>query len=147
MDDLANEMNAFFGEFGQKSLSIECFVTSPKYRGLGRAMLNKIVPISNDRGYNGRVTLSACTGSIPSKYTAICGDEKMQDVSCAIKYKKLGFMAIRQDMKDKIEQAIANNETGLQYREELGSYVDTLSCIMELTDEARRKYLGLDTIV
>ena len=73
----------------------------------------------------------------------------MQDMSCAIKYKKMGFRAINPKWDEKIEQAIANGETGHQYKKSAfgDGYQDKLSCTMELTDEARKKYLGLDVIV
>lgn len=107
-------------------------------------MLRKIVKISNQSGYKGRVSLSDCTGSIPSKFMRICGYGKAQGVSCAIKYKKMGFNAIQPEMNAKINKAIANGENGLVLtKSALGEgYKDTLSCSMELSPEAISKYLS-----
>ena len=74
-----------------ESLYIDFWATNPNYKGIGREMLRNIVKISNNSGFNGRVSLNACTGSVPSEFSKICGYSKKQDVSCAIKYKKMGF--------------------------------------------------------
>ena len=140
-----NELLRFLGKADEASLYIDFFATSPNYKGIGKEMLRKIVKISDQNGYKGRVSLSACTGSVPSEFMRICGYGKAQDVSCAIKYKKMGFNATQPRIDAKINKAIINGETGLVYQTSgLGSgYRDTLSCSMELSQEAIQRYLSI----
>ena len=139
-----NELLRFLGKADEASLYIDFFATSPNYKGIGKEMLRKIVKISDQNGYKGRVSLSACTGSVPSEFMRICGYGKAQDVSCAIKYKKMGFNAIQPEIDTKINKAIVSGENGLVLTKSgLGEgYRDNLSCSMELSPEAISKYLG-----
>ena len=90
-DDPNNQVLRMLGENGKDCLYIDFWATSPKYKGVGTRMLEEIVNISNRSGYGGRVSLEACTGSIPNKFMTVCGYGKVQDISCAIKYHKMGF--------------------------------------------------------
>lgn len=142
--DPTNEFKRFMGETGQDCLLIDYWATSPEYKGVGKEMLKKIVHISKESGYEGRVSLQACTGSIPQKFMNICGYGKVQDVSCAIKYKKMGFNAINPDFDAKICQAIFNGESGLVVQQNgFGNGLrDALTCKMELSFDAIKKYLS-----
>ena len=143
--DPQNEFRHFIGELDKDSLYIDFFATSPKYKGVGKEMLRRIVHISKNNGYGGRVTLQACTGSIPSEFKTVCGSEKIQDVSCAIKYKKMGFNATNPEIDEKINMAILNGESGFVSSSNSirrNRKRDTLTAFMELSLEAIKKYLG-----
>ena len=131
-----------------ESLYIDFWATNPNYKGIGREMLRNIVKISNNSGFNGRVSLNACTGSVPSEFSRICGNRKMQDVACAIKYKKMGFNSRLPELDKRIEQAIQNGETGFEMQSSaLGNgFRDTLSGPMDLSPEFIKKYLGFSGI-
>lgn len=106
--------------------------------------VRKIVQASVKNDYGGRVSLCACTGSIPQEFMRICGYGKIADVSCAIKYKKRGFNSIVPEIDKKFEQAIANNERGLVFKKTLlglSGWQDTLTSTMELSEEAIQKFL------
>ncbi|MDY6310528.1 MAG: GNAT family N-acetyltransferase [Cyanobacteriota bacterium] len=143
--DPNNKMNKFLGIKDKDSLYIEYLATSPNYKGIGTEMLRKIVQASNRMGYSGRVSLEACTGSVPMEFLRICGYGKPQKFSCAIKYKKMGFNSTVPELDAKIEQGIKNGGNGLviQHFAFGGSgYRDRLSGPMELSQEAIRKYLS-----
>lgn len=145
MDAPNNNMYRMLGQPENESLYIDFWATSPDYKGVGKEMLKKIVQISNQSGYYGRVSLLACTGSVPSKFMRICGYQKAQDVACAIKYKKMGFNANMPEIDAKIQEAIAKGDSGLITQlSGLGKGKrDTLTTSMYLSDEAIRKYLSL----
>lgn len=138
-----NQILRMLNEKGKDSLFIDFWATSPNYKGVGTSMLEEIVNISNRSGYGGRVSLSACTGSIPNKFMSICGYGKAQDVSCAIKYHKMGFRSTTPEIETKIQNAILNSESGFEFKKNgLGDgYRDMLSCHMELCPETINKYL------
>jgi len=145
-DDPTNEYTEFIGIKGQDCLYIDFWATSPNYKGIGREMLKKIVQISKRSGYGGRVSLSASTGSIPMKFGRICGPGK-SDVSCAIKYKKMGFNAVTPEMDLKINETIAKGESGLVIDPDNPQHFkEGLACKMELSPEAIKKYLNLECI-
>lgn len=140
-----NEMYRTLGQPEKESLYIDFWATSPNYKGVGKEMLKKIVQISNQSGYCGRVSLMACTGSVPSKFMRICGYQKAQDVACAIKYKKMGFKANMPEIDEKIQESIAKGDSG--FVTQVSAFGkgkrDTLSTSMYLSDETIKKYLGL----
>ena len=148
-DDPNNQVFRMLGENGKDCLYIDFWATSPKYKGVGTRMLEEIVNISNRSGYGGRVSLQACTGSIPNKFMAVCGYGKAQDISCAIKYHKMGFHSTTPEMESKIQRAILNGDSGLELMKcGLGTgYRDMLNCKMELGTEAINRYLCYNSII
>ena len=144
-----NQVLRMLNEKGKESLFIDYWATSPNYKGVGTRMLEEIVNISNRSGYGGRVSLQACTGSIPNKFMAICGYGKVQDISCAVKYHKMGFRSTTPEVESKIQNTILNGESGLEFQKNgLGNgYRDMLSCHMELCPETINKYLHYNSIM
>ena len=143
-----NNLWRMLGEEGKDSLYIDFWATSPNYKGVGSKMLEEIVRLSNRSGYGGRVSLSACTGSIPSSFMAVCGGKKIQDMSCAIKYHKMGFRSTSPELETKIQNTILNGGIGLNFEKSgLGcGYRDLLTGPMELTPETIKRYLHYNSI-
>ena len=140
--------NAIYDDINKHSLYIDFFSTAPGYKGIGTEMLKKIVKLSNQFGYKGRVSLQACTGSLPDEYRVISRD-KILDGSCALKYAKMGFKSTRPEINAKIEETIRNGGDGILhkkgsiYGEKYGE--DLLSGPMYLPDESIKKYLRFNS--
>ena len=148
IDDPEEEVKDFLGMCDQKSLYIDFWATSPIYKGIGKVMIKKIVEISKQKGYNGKVSINASSESIPIEFLRICGYNKTQDVSCALKCRKIGFVSANPELNLKISHAILKGESGLKLQMctngTKSEKVDEFAGKMELSQQAVKKYLELN---
>lgn len=120
------------------SLYIKYFGTSNEYKGIGREIIHKLVQLSNQMGMNGKITLQACTGEVPFRYP---GFMKKCNVSAAIKYKKMGFIAEDRVIDKRISDEILKGGNGFLSKRDMFNGTK-----MSLSDEAIQKYLSLNYI-
>lgn len=107
-----NQQKDIFGY--PPSLYVDFIATKPGYKGVGSEMMKHITKISKANGYNGNVSLLACTGSVPSDFASICGYSKMQDMSSTLKYYKMGFRTGDPILNKNIENEIKNGSDGFR---------------------------------
>lgn len=135
----------------ERSLYLDYIATSPEYKGVGSEMMREIVHMSKNQGFNGNVSLLACTGSVPSEFMQVCGYGKCcgpEAVSAAIKYSKMGFVSQVEGLQEKINAEIANGGNGLRRgNSAYHGLKDILSGPMDLSKEAIQKYLSVPSVV
>lgn len=94
-------------------LYISYLGTSAEYKGIGSEIIRKLVQLSDRLGMGGKIRLDACTGHIPPCYRFNGFVDKCK-TSAAILYKKMGFVANRNGVNDRIMEEIASRGNGFR---------------------------------
>jgi len=127
------------------SLFIDYLGTQSGYKGIGTELVRKVVQISKEAGFGGRVRLQPCTGSVPSEFRFPGFYDKCQTSSAALQYKKMGFKAYDQEIDKLLEQELASGGNGLIMKN--GKVVrDKYTAPMYLPENVIEKYLNMKFI-
>lgn len=127
------------------SLFIDYLGTKGDYKGIGTELVRKVVQISKEAGFGGRVRLNPCTGSVPSEFRFSGFFDKCQTSSAALQYKKMGFKAYDQEIDKLLEQELASGGNGFVMKN--GKILrDKYTTPMYLPENAIEKYLNMEFI-
>lgn len=122
------------------SIYLDYIGTDGDYKGIGTELVRKLVQKSKELGYEGRVRLIPCTGSIPRDFRFPGFYEKCTKSSAAIQYKKMGFKAYDKEIDKQLEQELASGGKGFIYKN--GKIArDKFTTPMYLPEESIQKYL------
>lgn len=100
--------------YNDTAVELKFLAGSDKTKGAGTELIKQVVKDSCDLGYNGRVKLTACGGSLPSLFNAIAGAEKMKTSPVPFYY-RCGFRFVDEGMNELTEQGLINLSKGLEY--------------------------------
>lgn len=123
-------------------LYIDYLGTAEGYKGVGSEIIRKLVQLSDKLGLEGRISLEASTGNIPSHFRFKGFADKCK-TSAAIKYKKMGFVADKWTEKN-LQKEIASGGNGFaRAKSGFGEYDRDLfgGTQMELSEEAIKRFL------
>lgn len=127
------------------SLFIDYFGTQGDYKGIGTELVRKVVQISKEAGFSGRVRLNPCTGSVPSEFRLPGFYDKCQTSSAALQYKKMGFKAYNKEIDKLLEQELASGGNGFIMKN--GKVVrDKYTASMYLPEDVIEKYLNMQFV-
>lgn len=122
------------------SIYLDYIGTDGDYKGIGTELVRKLVQISKKLGYEGRVRLVPCTGSVPSAFRFSGFYDKCTKSSAAIQYKKMGFKAYDNEIDKLLEQELVSGGKGFIYKN--GKIVrDMFTYPMYLPEDVIQRYL------
>lgn len=130
----------FLYPIDKPSIYLDYIGTDGDYKGIGTELVRKLVQKSKELGYEGRVRLIPCTGSIPRDFRFPGFYEKCTKSSAAIQYKKMGFKAYDKEIDKQLEQELAAGGKGFIYKNgEIAK--DKFTNPMYLPEEMIQRYL------
>lgn len=126
-----------------RAIYLEYLGTHGDYKGVGTELVREVVKASKEAGFNGRVRLNPCTGSIPSDFRFPGFGNKCQRTSAAIQYKKMGFKAFDEEVDKLLTKELASGGTGLEVRKSAygEGLADKWTNSMYLPEDMIQKYL------
>lgn len=95
------------------ALEIKFIGTSANYKGIGTEIVRQVVQDSQRMGYDGRVWLSACIGSLPNDVKCLAGAKNITSPVPA--YYKMGFRFDDPELNQRVEK-------GLESLKQCGKY-------------------------
>lgn len=138
-----SEEAGFLFPIDKPSMFINYLGTQNGYKGIGTELVRKVVQISKESGFEGRVRLNPCTGSVPSEFRLLGFYDKCQTSSAALQYKKMGFKAYDPEIDKLLEQELAAGSNGFVMKN--GKILrDKYTAPMYLPENAIEKYLNME---
>lgn len=120
-------------KYCDNALEIKFLSSSQFAKGTGKELVKQAVADSKKLGYDGKVWLDACGGSLPSRMSALAG-EKIKSTPVPFYY-KCGFRFKDESLNKLAQEGIENLNKGLKYN-------GPNEGVMFLADEAISKILN-----
>jgi len=99
--------------YAQNSLELKYLSSSSEAKGTGTEIIKQVIEDSKKLGYDGKVWVEACGGSLPSEMARLAGDK--YKTSPVPFYYKLGFRFKDEKLNELARLGLKNLQNGLEY--------------------------------